>query len=140
MDYILFTVLKLFFMHILWLYLTYDINCQFSKNILKRWEKYETDFKLDAPGRTVRYCIPKFHLPAHGPDCDEDYDLNKTQGAARTCGEGIEAGWANTNGAALMTRESGPHTRHFALNDLFHAINWNKLLTLGTSNHSPFLC
>ncbi|KZV60537.1 hypothetical protein PENSPDRAFT_593941 [Peniophora sp. CONT] len=132
MDYILFVTLRLFFSHILWLYFTYDIACQFSKNIIRRWDNYGTEFRLDAPDRTVRYAVPKFHLPAHGEDCNEDYNLNYTQGAGRTCGEGIEAGWANTNGAALMTREMGPHARHFALNDLFQSINWGKLLSLGT--------
>jgi len=41
----------------------------------------------------VTFVIPKFHLEAHGEDCKSTFNLNYTIGAARTCGEGIEAGW-----------------------------------------------
>jgi hypothetical protein len=131
MDYILLRILKCRGKDIKTFFITYDIACQFSKNFFKRMEKYNAPVRLDRPSTRVQFLIPKFHLPAHGNKCQEDYSLNYTPGVGRTCGEGIEASWANTNGAALSTREMGPLARHEALDDLFNAINWSKTLSLG---------
>jgi hypothetical protein len=132
MDYILLRMLEQVGCDITTFYITYDIACQFSKNFHKRMKKYDAPIRLDQSDISVRFLIPKFHLLAHGSKCQENYSLNYTHGVGRTSGEGIEASWANTNGAALSTREQGPSARHEALDDLFNAINWGKTLSLGT--------
>jgi hypothetical protein len=86
---------------------SYDINCQFSKNL---WQRYETlpDNIKDVPPPPPMcwtHCIPKVHIKGHSLDCQACYSLNFHVGCARTCGEGIERMWALTNGIALSTRE-----------------------------------
>ncbi|KAI0057515.1 hypothetical protein BV25DRAFT_1812302 [Artomyces pyxidatus] len=112
-------------------FFSYDISCQWNVNFYRRLAERFPDHALMNTGKTVTFLIPKFHLLAHGQSCQLNFSLNYTEGVARTCGEGIEAGWADTNGAALSTREMSPGFRHEALDDLFGAINWRKTVTMG---------
>ncbi|KAI0054664.1 hypothetical protein BV25DRAFT_1816736 [Artomyces pyxidatus] len=112
-------------------FFSYDISCQWNVNFYRRLAERFPDHALMNDGKTVTFLIPKFHLLAHGQSCQLNFSLNYTEGVARTCGEGIEAGWADTNGAALSTREMSPGFRHEALDDLFGAINWRKFVSMG---------
>jgi hypothetical protein len=131
MDYALYKMLELTAPNIQNFVLSYDIACQWSANIHKRLKNYGTKIKLAGKNIRTRFVVPKFHLHAHGQKCQENYSLNFTPGAGRTCGEGIEAGWADCNGAALATREMSRAGRQEALDDIFGAINWRKYLSLG---------
>ena len=111
---------------------SYDICCSWSVNFWQRLENIYGDVYQVPDDLQVTFIIPKFHLEAHGEDCKCSFNLNHTIGAARTCGEGIEAGWADTNPAALSTREMSLTYRHEVLDDLFGAINWRKIKTMGT--------
>ncbi|KAI0060273.1 hypothetical protein BV25DRAFT_1871286 [Artomyces pyxidatus] len=110
--------------------LSYDIACQYSKNFKRRMDQFPVDFRIDVSQTSITFVVPKFHLLAHGTSCQVSYSLNFTEGVGRTCGEGIEAGWSDTNGAALSTREMSSENRHEALDDLFGAINWRKTISL----------
>ena len=112
-------------------YFIYDISCQWSVNFHKRLKKYQRGAYLRGRGVEVRFAIPKMHIKAHGRRCNERFSLNYLPGVGRTHGEGIEANWADTNGAALSTREMSKPGRHEALDDLFGAINWRKTLSMG---------
>ncbi|KAI0055075.1 hypothetical protein BV25DRAFT_1816134 [Artomyces pyxidatus] len=113
-------------------YFSYDISCQWSKNFYKRLKsRFPNKTWLAARDRQLKFLVPKFHLQAHGEPCQIAYSHNYTEGVGRTCGEGIEAGWADTNGAALSTREMSASYRHEALDDFFGAINWRKTVTMG---------
>jgi hypothetical protein len=131
MDYALFKMLELTAPDIQTLVLSYDIACQWSVNIHDRLKKYGTTVRLHGKNLKTRFAIPKFHLRAHGRKCREEFSLNFTPGVGRTCGKGIEAGWADCNGAALATREMGKCARREALDDVFGSINWQKYLSLG---------
>ena len=109
---------------------SYDIACQWHKNLQARLNGYNASpFEI----ATLTYwnvVIPKFHLPGHGQDCQSLYNLAYTKFAGRTDGERIESGWAQTNPVATWTRESGPNARRGILDDHWNAGNWQKCLRL----------
>ncbi|KZV68900.1 hypothetical protein PENSPDRAFT_581762 [Peniophora sp. CONT] len=111
---------------------TYDIACQWSVNFHRRLRKYARCAFLSGKEVQVRFAIPKMHIKGHGPDCNEAYSLNYLPGVGRLHAEGIEAGWADLNGAALSTREMSKAARHEAIDDLLSAINWRKTIGMGT--------
>ncbi|KAI0067061.1 hypothetical protein BV25DRAFT_1912397 [Artomyces pyxidatus] len=135
MDYILLSAIAQTAADMKKMVLTYDIACQFSKNFHRRMAQFPVEFQIDVSQTDITFLIPKFHLLAHGTPCQVSYSLNFTEGVGRTCGEGIEAGWADTNGASLSTREMSGEGRHEALDDFFGAINWRKTVGLGNQLH-----
>lgn len=111
---------------------SYDIACQWHKNLELRLTKYDTSPPLQLSDlKYWRVAVPKFHLPAHGASCQLLYNLAFIKGAGRMDGERIEAGWAQTNSMATWTRESGPNARREILDDHWNAANWQKLVGLG---------
>lgn len=110
---------------------SYDICCAWSVNFWQHLENIYGDIYQFPDNLRVTFVIPKFHLEAHSEDCKCSFNLNHTLGAARTCGKGIEAGWADTNLAALSTREMSLTYCQEVLDDLFGAINWRKIKTMG---------
>jgi hypothetical protein len=86
--------------------LSYDINCQFSVNLWKRFETLPKDLKdTPTPPCDWTHCIPKMHILGHICICQLIYSLNYICGCGRTCSECIERMWALMNGIALSTRE-----------------------------------
>ena len=112
--------------------ITYDIVCAWAVNLIKRYEAMYGDVFDLADDVEMSFAVPKFHLEAHGEDCKCAFNLNNTVGAGRTCGEGIEAGWADTNACALSTREMSAAHRHEVLEDFFQSINFRKIINMGT--------
>ena len=138
MDYAVFSALGSTAKGLKSLLLTYDIACSWSVHFFERLELMYGDlYQLD-DDVNITFAIPKFHIQAHGLKCQENFNLNYLPGAGRTCGEGIEAGWADCNGVALSTRESGPAHRRECLDDLFGAINWRKTLSMGMYHVSDY--
>jgi hypothetical protein len=109
---------------------SYDIACQWIRNLLWRCEIYPPNllnmFIID-------YLIPKFHLPAHQPSCHTAYSFNYTPNVGRTDGEAPERGWAAMNPVANSTKEMGPGSRRDTLDDHFGDINWRKVTGMGES-------
>lgn len=112
--------------------ISYDIACKWSINLLSRFKTFHDD--LDLSKFSIKYLVPKFHLPAHGPSCQGKYSFNYAPGVGRTHGETVEQEWAYINLAALSTREMGPGARHSALDDSWGGWNWRKVLGLGKYN------
>lgn len=111
--------------------LSYDINCQWSRNLEKRMEGLPPEIQLNLEDILLYFGIPKFHLEAgHGEDCHGPYSLNFKKGVGRTDGEGIERNWSHANGAAHSTREMGPGSRHDTLDDHFGHANWRRTVEL----------
>ncbi|KAH9895248.1 hypothetical protein C8Q73DRAFT_619173, partial [Cubamyces lactineus] len=107
-DFVLFSTLK---GSSLGLLLSYDIACQWSRNLLKRMHELPEELQLDVdaiPG--IRYSIPKKHYRVHGPNHSQ-YSLNYQEHVGRTYGEGIESQWSHLNPIALSTREMSPGAR-----------------------------
>jgi hypothetical protein len=142
MDWAVFSMLGATAKDLKMLTFSYDICCAWSVNFWQRLENIYSNIYQIPNDLQVTFVIPKFHLEAHGKDCKCSFNLNHTLGAARTCGKGIEAGWADTNPAALSTREMSLTYCHEVLNDLFGAINWCKIKTMGASTGccQSFVC
>lgn len=111
---------------------SYDISCQWNRNFAKRIKSYPERLRIDLPRYNPIYKIPKFHLPAHGKSCQTQYSFNYTRGVGRTCGEGIEQGWAGQNLVSMSTKEMGPAARGETLDDHWGGWNFRKVTVLGT--------
>lgn len=114
-----------------YLSISYDIACQWSKNLSKRVLEFPSHMQSAFLCAIIRFFVPKFHLTAHGDKCQGAYSLNWHKWSARTDGEGIERGWSLVNLLATMLREMGPGFRHDTFNNHWSALNWRKLVGLG---------
>ena len=105
--------------------ISYDIACQWAKFLERRALQYSIfpSFQLDSL-TYWRVVVPKFHLAGHGKQCQLNYNINFTKGAARMSGEMIESGWAQSGSIAISTRENGPFARRAILDDHWNAENW----------------
>lgn len=116
---------------LLMLVLSYDIACQWSRNLAARIPKFPLSMQLDLSNMSVTTVIPKFHIYAHGKSCQSRWSLNYLRWMARTDGEGVEREWSHINPVALSTRLMGPGGRHNTLDDHWGAWNWRKVVGLG---------
>ncbi|KAI0054919.1 hypothetical protein BV25DRAFT_1787193, partial [Artomyces pyxidatus] len=115
------------------LIISYDIACQWSKNLWHRMKDAPAGFELKLPPGAVDFAIPKFHLPAHGGPCQVPFSFNFKLGVGVTDGEAPERNWAALNGAANSTREMGPGARHDTLDDHCGHANWRRVVKMGSS-------
>ena len=111
--------------------ISYDIVCRWWINLFRRMGNYSEDLQFAIEKFILEFFIPKFHLPAHGPDCHTVFSFNYRPGVGRTHGENIESGWAHTNPAAISTREMGAGARHSALDGHWGGWNWRKIIGFG---------
>ncbi|KIJ24871.1 hypothetical protein M422DRAFT_274265 [Sphaerobolus stellatus SS14] len=100
---------------------TYDIVCQYSKNIQTRWSKH---FLKDVPllDRLV-HSIPKKHIVGHKEECQIRYSCNYLEGFGCVYGEGIEAIWAEDNQQSSSLQEMNAGSRHEVTED--NHMDWN---------------
>ncbi|KAJ6575960.1 hypothetical protein DFH09DRAFT_915004 [Mycena vulgaris] len=118
------TLLQLFFV-------SYDIACQWHKNIWDRMQIYPRELRQENSKRFFVFLVLKFHLPAHIESCNIKFSFLLTRYVGQTDGEAPERGWANINPLAMSTREMGPHLRREVLDDHFNYWNWKKILVMG---------
>ena len=111
--------------------ISYDIICRWHINLFRRMLKYAEELRIPLDKFILEFFIPKFHLPAHGPDCHTKFSFNYRPGVGRTHGENIESGWAHTNPAAISTREMGAGARHSTLDGHWGGWNWRKIIGFG---------
>ncbi|KAF9492528.1 hypothetical protein BDN71DRAFT_1483780 [Pleurotus eryngii] len=116
------------------LVVSYDIACQWSRNLMCRSELYPPDLVTPCVNQLcVTYLVPKFHLYAHQTDCQINYSFNLTPGVGRTDSESPERGWAAMNPVASSTKEMGPGSQRDMLDDHFGNYNWQKVISLHAS-------
>ncbi|KAJ6598621.1 hypothetical protein B0H10DRAFT_2231600 [Mycena sp. CBHHK59/15] len=99
------------------LYVSYDIACQWHKNIWERMKVF-AEYKgvqFEQGKKYVVFLVPKFHLPAHIELCNILFSFNLTPFVGRTDGEAPERGWADANRLANSTSISGPGARRDTL-------------------------
>ncbi|KAF7797969.1 hypothetical protein EIP86_009176 [Pleurotus ostreatoroseus] len=130
MDYILFSSL-LHLCLLLALVISYDIACQYFKNLWSRLEDMPPALRLPIKPSAVKTAVPKGHLHAHVPVCHAPFSFNYMPGAGRTSGEGIESNWSVLNKAAPSCKEMGPSARRETLDDFCGFHNWRKTIGLG---------
>ncbi|KAH6869702.1 hypothetical protein BKA70DRAFT_1379599 [Coprinopsis sp. MPI-PUGE-AT-0042] len=92
--------------------ITYDIACQWSKNLYSRMET-----------------LPE-ELNKATTDCQANFALGYREGNGRTCGDEIEGTWDHTNSLGTSVREMAPGARHETLNDHFGGYNFHKIVGL----------
>ena len=110
-----------------WIFITYDIGCQWSKNFRSRMSDFPEHMRIK-PGTKVDIEIPSWHINRHGKRCRSDFCLGYTKGAGRTCGEEVEITWSHTNLLAPSVREMAPAARHETLNDHWNGWNFQKIV------------
>ncbi|KAG1844600.1 hypothetical protein F4604DRAFT_1884427 [Suillus subluteus] len=118
---------------VLVLNVSYDIACQWSKNLWGRMSNYPSRVHFARDGKILTFLILKFHLPAHITACQITFSHNFIKGMGRMDGEAPERGWANINPVATSTRETGPGARQDTLDDHFGDYNWKKVTNFGVS-------
>jgi len=137
MDFILFYTL--IGIQILLLILSYDIICQWCRNLRKRMSQFPTFMHLsEVILSSISFVIPKFHIYAHGKSCQFRYSLNLKKWAARINGEDIERWWAHINPASMSTKEMGPGARQDTIDD--HAVAWNWRKITGFGMYMCYMC
>ncbi|KAF8869824.1 hypothetical protein BD779DRAFT_1456434, partial [Infundibulicybe gibba] len=76
------------------LVVSYDIACQWSRNLFKQMSTYPPDLHIRQSTKSITFAVPKFHLPAHREHCQITYSLNFLPRVGRTDGEAPEHRWA----------------------------------------------
>ncbi|KAF8426143.1 hypothetical protein L210DRAFT_3615035 [Boletus edulis BED1] len=112
---------------------SYDIACQWTRHLWERMNTLPRSMHFPYEEKKVAAFVPKFHLPAHIPECHWKYSFNSIKGVGRTGGEAPERGWSTLNAAASSTKEMGPGHRRDALDDLIGDSNWKKFIGFGGS-------
>jgi hypothetical protein len=130
MDYMLWKSLE-GYDDIIQLFISYDIVCQWHKNIWMRLVSYNPQLRERGGRRFYVWLIPKFHLPAHIEACNILFSFNLTPFVGQTDGEAPERGWANANPLVGSTKEMGPGACCDALDDHFNDWNHKKIVGLG---------
>ena len=114
---------------LVWLVITYDIGCQWSKNLYTRMEEFPEHMRI-SEGVKVGVGVPSWHINGHRKKCQDDYNLGYMKGTGRTCGEEIETSWSHTNALGASVREMGPGAHHETLNDHWNGWNYRKVVGL----------
>lgn len=139
MDYLFFNSLK--DTKLLNIVVSYDIACQWSKNLWRWLTTYPDDLHLEHDIIDFKFVVPNFHLPVHIKKCQMSYSLNLEVGVGRTNGEGPECSWANSNCITSSSKEMGPGMQRDTLDDHFGDWNWKKVVVMGElPSHGPCSC
>lgn len=130
MDFIIFSAIYMSLL--LLLTFSYDICCQWSRNLLKRVPQLPQALQppLDVL-RNAKLVLPKFHLHNHGLKCQLNFNLNFLRGSAQSDLEDPERFWAHENPASMSTREMSEGSRHDTLSDHAASWNWRKIVNFG---------
>src|SRR5262245_54175301 len=129
MDFLFFKTLQ--FIMVSLLVVSYDIACQWSKNLRHRMSAYPSSLHIVNALLTLLFLVPKFHLPAHIKACQTLFSFHLNPGVGQTDGEAPERGWADINRVASSTKEMGPGKRRDTLDDHFGDWNWKKTVSMG---------
>jgi hypothetical protein len=127
MDFILFSALLNTI--ILYLILSYDIACQYSKKFWAQMTGLPTAMHIDMSRVSVWFKVPNFHMLGHRDPCHSPFSFHWMWGAGVTDGEDVEQNWDFTNGAAGSTKMMGPGARHAFLEGLFGFHNWMRTVS-----------
>ncbi|PPR06471.1 hypothetical protein CVT24_002571 [Panaeolus cyanescens] len=103
--------------------ITYDIACQWSKNLDKRMKTFPEEMQVDTSTTKIDFAIPSWHINGHGQSCRENFNIGYLPGAGKTCGEEPEVNWSHVNPVAPSVREMAPPAHRETLND--HWNGWN---------------
>ncbi|KAF7321776.1 CxC2 domain-containing protein [Mycena kentingensis (nom. inval.)] len=107
MDYLFWSMLR-HLLPLIWFLISYDIACQWYKNLRSRYDGLPNHLKLPVIWTLLKFVVPKMHLRGHVLLCRLFFSWLFTRGGAMGDGEGIERSWSKVGGVAASTRVSGP--------------------------------
>ncbi|KAJ7453629.1 hypothetical protein B0H11DRAFT_1740870 [Mycena galericulata] len=114
--------------HQRWILLSYDVYCQFFKNITTRFLNWFPSMK---PLITkLSGVVPKMHIRNHIGQCQSQWSTNFTEFIGFLIGELIEGSWAELNQFAGSTKEQNHGHRHDTLDDGCGQWNWDKVIRM----------
>ncbi|KAF7976045.1 hypothetical protein HWV62_7952 [Athelia sp. TMB] len=129
-DFIVFCTLVRCIVELLWF--SYDIVCQWWRNLSKRVQTLPERMQLNPDIlRSAKKVLPKFHEYNHGYSCQTQYSLNIIRYAGRTNGEDPERWWRYSNPTSMSTKEMGEGSREDTLDDFARSYNWRKITGFG---------
>ncbi|KAJ7456847.1 hypothetical protein B0H11DRAFT_2243727 [Mycena galericulata] len=111
--------------------ISYDIACQWKKNLPERNKKLPERIRLDLDNIEVQCGLPVWHASSHEKECSNENSLSFLVGVGKSDGEGVERTWADLNPAAFHTKEMGIGNRADTLEDKIDSHNFLKNLTHG---------
>ncbi|KAJ7355488.1 hypothetical protein DFH08DRAFT_803496 [Mycena albidolilacea] len=119
--------------------LSYDIMCQWSKNLRKRLLKLPPVLQFHLVQYIIKFVIPKLHILRHLKLCQDLFSLLFTLGAVQADMEGIEWIWSSSGLMGTSTHKMGLGSRQDTLDNFWHYWNWNKIVGMGTTLRNRFL-
>jgi hypothetical protein len=133
MDFILMSLLVGFDLE--QLTISYDIACQWQKNLARRIRKLPADMQLDFESFLFQCGLPVWHASSHETECTNRYSLSFIPGVGKTDREGIERLWAELNAFAFHTKNMGIGHCADTLDDKINYHNFMKNLGQGEYDH-----
>jgi hypothetical protein len=117
---------------------SYDIACQWSRNLQTRMKQLPLEMQVDLT--QAKFLIPKFHIYAHLLSCQTRFSFNFLRYSAETNGEDPERWWAHINPVSMSTKEMGPGARLDTIDDHAGAWNWRKITRMGLDHSTCNFC
>ncbi|KAJ7138480.1 hypothetical protein C8R43DRAFT_1089333 [Mycena crocata] len=131
MDFIVMSALVGF--NLLLLTISYDIACQWKKNLEDRCAKLPRKLRLPFSQFTYQCALPVWHAASHDEKCQVENSLSYKPGVGKSDGEGVERVWSVLNPAAYHTKDSGRGQRVDVLEDKIDSLNHGKNFGQGDS-------
>ncbi|KAJ7817032.1 hypothetical protein B0H14DRAFT_2374230 [Mycena olivaceomarginata] len=125
--------------NLLFFLLSYNIMCQWSKNLKERLLKLPPAVQFHLVRYIIKFVIPKLHILGHLRICQEIFSLLFTLGAVQADMEGIERIWSSSGLMGASTWEMGPGSHQDTLDDFWHFWNWNKVVGMAMMLRNRFL-
>lgn len=110
---------------------SYDIACQWSVNLDARLRHCFPTLVAVLGAIQLAFLIPNFHLPGHGPKCQDPFSFHLRPQVGLTHGETVEQEWAHIGPVATSTKEMGSGARHSVLDDHWQGWNFRKTVSMG---------
>jgi len=111
---------------------SYDIACQWSRNMSQCLAQLPSSMQLsDTQIQMLWFAIPKFHISAHGLNCQSNFSFNYQPYMVCTDGEDLERWWAHINPVSMSTKEMGPGACLDTLDNHASTWNWQKIMGFG---------
>ena len=139
MDFIVFSTLINTI--VLALTFSYDICCQWSRNLAKRMPQLPPFMHISNDRlRSAKFVLPKFHIYNHGAKCIANFSSNFLWWSAASDLEDPERWWAHINPISMSTKEMSEGSRHDTINDHARSWNWRKITNFGMFTNTDGCC
>ncbi|KAJ7892461.1 hypothetical protein B0H13DRAFT_2340155 [Mycena leptocephala] len=108
-------------------FVSYDIACQWHKNIAVRMNKYSPEIWLLPEGKYLTFSFQNSTCPPNEA-CNLLFSFNLTRDVGQTDGEAPREDGPTRIPLATSTKEMGPGARRDALDDHFNDWNYKKII------------